>query len=401
MSTEKTVKFRYLRLALGVVVLLFSGILYAWSTIRKPFAGFGWTEPQLQLNFTLTMAFFCIGGFVSGLISKKVSPFIRLLVSAILTAAGLIIVSFLNENSSVFMLYIAYGFMMGTGVGVVYNVVISATNSWFPDRKGLSSGAQMMAFGIGSFFIGLIADEMFNNPSIGWEKTYRIFGIILGVIMLIAAIFVKLPSPGTAFPERKGKKAAPVVNLETRDVIKTPTFWMLFVFLMLFASVGSTAIADAKNMMTGLGVVKGLTVIALLVPVCNSFGRIVSGLLFDIFGLRKTQFFTSGVVILATGISLVSFLTDSLVLGVIGLFLCGFSYGFAPTISAAFAAEFYGMKNFALNFSLLNLILIPASFGPTLSAMLVSSYNSYIPTFIILTSISVVGLIINVNIKRS
>ncbi|NLN55872.1 MAG: OFA family MFS transporter [Clostridiales bacterium] len=401
MNREQTVKYRYWRLTLGVLVLLFSGIIYAWSTISRPFIDFGWTKPQLQLNFTITMGFFCIGGFVSGLISKKVSAFIRIGVSAVLTTAGLIIVSFLNKGSSVFWLYFAYGFMMGTGVGVVYNVVISATNSWFPDRKGLSSGAQLMAFGLGAFFIGLVADKMFEMPSIGWENTYRIFGIVIGIIMFTAAIFVKSPPTGTVFPQRKGAKPQSAVNYETKDVIKRPTFWMLFVFFMLFASVGSTAIADAKNMMTELGVVKGLTAIALLVPVCNSFGRIASGLFFDSFGLRKTQYLTSGVVILATGISLVSFVTDSLVLGIVGLFLCGFSYGFAPTMSAAFTAEFYGLKNFALNFSLLNLILIPASFAPTLSAMLVSSYESYIPTFIILTSISFVGLFINLGIKRS
>ncbi|MDD4125037.1 MAG: MFS transporter [Eubacteriales bacterium] len=397
---DKSVKFRWLRLALGVVVLLFSGIIYAWSTIRKPFMDFGWSEPKLLLNFTITMCLFCIGGFISGLLSKKLSPAIRLIAAAVLTSAGLILVSFINGDSSIAVLYIGYGIMMGAGVGIVYNVVISATNSWFPDRKGLSSGALMMAFGLGAFFIGLITDKLFGMESFGWEKTYRLFGILIGAVMLIAAVFVKFPKAGTVFPVRAGKRAVSTVNYETREVIKRSSFWMLFVFFMLFAAVGSTAIADAKNMMGDLGVVEGITAVALLVPVCNSLGRIASGLFFDAFGLRKTQYLTSSVVIAATGISLIGFITGSTAVGIAGLLICGFSYGFAPTVSAAFTAEFYGLKNFALNFSLLNLILIPASFAPTLSGMLVSSSGSYIPTFAILTGISFVGLLINLNIRR-
>jgi OFA family oxalate/formate antiporter-like MFS transporter len=90
-----------------------------------------------------------------------------------------------------------------------------------------------------------------------------------------------------------------------------------------------------------------------------------------------------------------------MVIGIVGLLLCGFSYGFSPTVSAAFTAEFYGMKNFPLNFSLLNLILIPASFAPTLSGMLVTSSGSYVPTFAILAGISAAGLLLNLSIRRS
>ncbi len=396
---DKSIKSRWFRLTLGAVVLMFSGIIYAWTTIRAPFQNFGWQDTKLLFNFTLTMGMFCIGGFISGLLSKKLSPAIRLITAAVLTSCGLMLVSFVQKDG-ITLLYVGYGLMMGLGVGIVYNVVISATNSWFPDRKGLSSGTLMMAFGLGSFFLGLIAEKLFNMDSFGWVKTYRLFGIVIGLVILVAAVFVKFPPANAVFPTRAKKKASPAVNYETREVVKRPSFWMLFVFFMLFAAVGSTAIADAKNMMGKLGVVESVAAVALLVPVCNSLGRIASGLFFDAFGLRKTQYLTSSVVIVATGISLVGFLTGSTAVGIAGLLMCGFSYGFSPTVSAAFTAEFYGLKNFALNFSLLNLILIPASFTPTFSGMLVSSTGSYIPTFAILLGISAVGLILNLCIRR-
>jgi OFA family oxalate/formate antiporter-like MFS transporter len=42
-------------------------IIYAWSILKAPVAAdFGWTASALALNFTITMCFFCIGGFVAG-----------------------------------------------------------------------------------------------------------------------------------------------------------------------------------------------------------------------------------------------------------------------------------------------------------------------------------------------
>lgn len=36
-----------------------------------------------------------------------------------------------------------------------YNLVISAVNSWFPDKIGFSSGVMMMGMGLGSPSAGL------------------------------------------------------------------------------------------------------------------------------------------------------------------------------------------------------------------------------------------------------
>ena len=71
---DKRLKTRWGLLALGTVVLLFAGIIYAWSLLKAPFANeFGWSDSALTFNFTLTMCFFCLGGLVSGLLAKKLS----------------------------------------------------------------------------------------------------------------------------------------------------------------------------------------------------------------------------------------------------------------------------------------------------------------------------------------
>lgn len=404
-------KTRWGRLALGVITLFFAGIIYAWSIINEPFIlgnvfsngepflkyGLnGFTSSELSLNFTITMCFFCISGFVSGLLDKKLSPRIRLIASAVLLIVGFAITSSidLSNHSHLYRLYLGYGVMAGTGIGIVYNVVISKTNAWFPDKAGISSGALMMGFGFTALVLGNIMSKLFYVENIGWRKTYLGFGIIIGIIIFIASFFIKAPSADLEFPKGKKSSNTKTKDYTTSEMTKTFTFWKLFVFFVLLASVGSTAIAGAKGQFVALGMANSAALLASFVTICNGIGRIVSGAFFDIFGLRKTQYLTSIVVILATTLTCVGYAVNIPILGTAGLLLCGFSYGFCPTASSAFVGALFGKKHFGLNFSTLNLILIPASFVPTLFSSLDSSIK-----FGLLIAFSVLGLIINLSIK--
>ena len=55
---------RWIYVAVGCVVLLFSGLVYAWSVLSGPIAAEfpRWTTAQLSLTFTIVMSFFCLGG---------------------------------------------------------------------------------------------------------------------------------------------------------------------------------------------------------------------------------------------------------------------------------------------------------------------------------------------------
>ena len=390
MSTKETfTKTRWLRLALGVITLLFSGIIYSWSLIKAPFDEFNWSSSALTLNYTLTMCFFCIGGFVSGLLSKKISMRARMLFSAVLVLSGFGIVS-LSPEKSILPLYLGYGVMTGSGIGIVYNVVISGTNAWFPDKKGLSSGALMMGFGLTTLTLGNLFVRFFDIPQFGWRRTYFVYGLILALIFTVQAFVLKMP-------RSEGQKTFESENDLTADrMVRRLSFWKLFLFFALFAAVGSTAIAGAKLQFSDLGASGKASLLAGLLTVCNGIGRILSGAFFDRFGRRRTQYLTSAVVITATTLTLLGYLADLTAVGCVGLCLCGFSYGFSPTISSAFAAEFYGQKNFALNFSILNLVLIPASFVPTALSGLSNTW-----TFAVLAVFSVLGLFINLSVKEA
>ena len=68
----KAPTIRWFYLTIGILSMLFAGILYSWSILKAPLAdAFGWNASQLTMNFTLTMCFFCLGGVGGGLLARR------------------------------------------------------------------------------------------------------------------------------------------------------------------------------------------------------------------------------------------------------------------------------------------------------------------------------------------
>ena len=405
-TDPKKVNIRWLYLAVGVTALLFAGIIYGWSILKSPLAAeFGWTNDQLAVNFTLTMCFFCLGGFIGGILSRKIGVCLTLILGGVIGCAGFFLTSRLS--GSVAMLYVSYGVLAGLGIGFAYTTIISTVNAWFPDKKGTCSGALMMGFGLSALVIGKVADALFKVPSVGWRTTFLILGIALGAALVAAGLILRLPAPDVKLPQPEQKSGAASEDFETRDytpsqMIRRFTFWRAFLCIVFLAAVGNTVISFAKDLSLSVGAEDGLaaTLVGVL-SVCNGLGRIATGAIFDKLGRRKTMLLANIVSIAAAGVTLLSVFTNSLPLCVVGLCVTGFSYGSCPTISSAFTSAFYGSRNFSVNFSIMNFNLMGASLMATLSSMLLTaSGGSYVAPFVMLLALSAVALVLNLSIKR-
>ena len=407
MENKKLV--RWPRLVYGVTTLLFAGIIYAWSILKAPFEGI-WDATQLGLNYTITICFFCIGGFISGMIAKKTAAALRLIISGVLMFIGFFIVSRIDVSgsgsNSVAMLYLAYGVLAGVGVGFAYNTVLGMTSAWFPDKKGLCSGTSLMGFGLGSLIVGRVADYLGRSASVGWSRTYLIIAIALGVILVAASFLVKPPPEGTVFPAPKVRKrvrpTSEVRDYTAKEMLKHPSFIKVFVFVALVASAGSASISFARNIMLDVGSTESFAVtIAGILAVFNGAGRLAAGWVFDILGIKKTMFIIGCLAVLAPLVVVLAITANSLALGVVGMCLCGFSYGCGSSTNIVAAAEIFGPKNFSLNLSLFTFVLIPAPFAATLAGRIKDVTNGFSPTFLILAACTAVGFAVGMTIKKS
>jgi len=405
MFSDKKLSNRGIFLALGVFAMLFSGVLYAWSILKVPFATeLGFEKSSLAFNFTLTMCFFCIGVFLASKLIKLLGSKLSIILSGILVGLGFILTGCVT--GSVVYLYIFYAVFAGLGIGVAYNVVLSTVSAWFPDKKGFCSGMLMMAFGASTLILGKIIEYLFAKENIGWEKTYVILGIALTVVLVITGLLIKRPHESVKFPEIKVKKKANNESFEAKDfttseMMKRFTFWRAFVCLICLTAVGNSVISFAKDLVLGVGAADSLaTTLVGVLSICNGLGRIFTGALFDAAGRRKTMLTANFITIIAAGVTLLAVSLNSLPLCIVGLCFTGLSYGSCPTVASAFTSAFYGTKNFASNFSITNSHLIPASFIATASSSLIVSTGGYVAPFALLLGLSVFALILNFSIKR-
>lgn len=405
MKLKNTLENRYRMLIVGVFTMLFAGVLYAWSILKVPFA----TELQydvslLTFNFTLTMCFFCIGGLVSSFLVKKFGTKSMIVLAGMLAGLGFITTSFLNENTSL-LLYVTYALLAGFGIGMAYIIIISTVNAWFPDKRGLSSGALMMGFGASSLVLGNLADALFKS-SFGWRGAYIVIGIAIAVVICLSAIFIDKPDANVQLPApkvvaRKKSESFELRDYKTSEMIKRFTFWRAFVFLVFNTAVGSAVISFARDLALSVGAGAALaTTLVGVLAMFNGFGRILTGIVFDKMGRRFTMLAANILTIFAAGMTLLAVNINSIPLCILGLCLTGMSYGSCPTVASAFTSAFYGQKYFASNLGVVNFNLMAGSVIASVCGSLVVSSGGFTSPFILLLVLAVSALVLNISIKK-
>ena len=293
--------------------------------------------------------------------------------------------------------------MGGLGIGLAYNVIISTVNRWFPDKKGLCSGALMMGFGASALVVGKLAAALIEGP--GWRTAYLWVGIALGVVLGLTALFLRAPGSDTVLPApaaRQGRSdEVETLECTTGQMLRRPSFWLAFFCIVCLSAVGSTVFSFARDLSMSVGAEAGFaTTLVGVLSICNGLGRILIGSLFDRLGRKRTMLTANILTILAAGTTLLAAVLHSLPLCVAGLCLTGFSYGSSPTISSAFTASFYGAKNFPLNFSVMNFNLIPAALTATAAGGLLESSGGFTVPLALLAGLAAASLALSLLIRK-
>ncbi len=389
-------------LVIGVIAMLFAGVIYAWSILKAPLSEeFGWGPSELAVNFTITMCCFCMGGFLGGKIAAKFGSGFAIIGGGLTAGSGFAFSSL--TGGSLGMLYLTYGVLAGLGIGVVYVVIISTVSAWYPDKKGLCSGFLMMGFGCSTLIIGNIADKLMNG--LGWRPAYVILGALLAAVIVFSGIILKTPGEKDDLPtasKNESSAAEESENYTTAEMLRRSSFWRAFICIVFLAAVGNTVISFARDLALSLNASQSLaTSLVGVLSVANGFGRILTGMMFDKLGRRKSMLTANIITISAAMILLVAVKTGSLGLGIAGLCLTGISYGSCPTFTSVVTSAFYGTKNFSSNFSVMNFNLMGASLIATVSGVLLKNSGGYLGPFTLLLVLAVLAMILNLSLKKA
>lgn len=387
----------------GVLILLVAGLVYAWSVMASVInRELQVSQGALSITFTIVMITFCIGGFIAGLLSKKVKPKYYVLFAAVLLWLGFMIAS---KTEGVTLLYVGIGILAGFGSGFAYNAVMGTVASWFPDKQGLVSGILLMGFGLSSFIVGkwFVTVTPESSPE-AWRGTFGLMAILIVVILIICSFVFEKPAsdyvPPVGVKQKQVRK--PASDITSAEMIKKPVFWLYYVWATLISGAGLALVSQATGIANQTVKMDAGTIATIvgLISICNGVGRVIFGALFDRKGYKSTMIVDMILFVLCGTILILALKTGSIVVLVVGFIVGGFAYGGISPTNSAIISDFYGRTNFAMNFSLINTNLIVASFASTIAGKLYDASQSYLSTCLMIMGVTILAYLAYIGIKR-
>src|SRR6266511_2614815 len=318
---------RWWRVVGGLMMNLALGSLYAWSVFVAPLEKeFGWKRADTSQVFTWAVVVFAISFILAGRLQDKIGPFAVSLTGCILLTIGFLLSS---RTTSLGYLIVCFGVVVGIGNGFGYATPIPVMAKWFPDKRGLAVGLAVAGYGGGSAIFGPLA-SLYLIPHYGWRSTFVVLGIIFFLMTLVGALLLKNPPVGYQVPgwvpASKPKSLATTHEFPPGEMLRTPTFYFMWIAYALGCSAGLMVISQlvpfAKSMKIPSEALAAITLV--IGAAGNASGRILSGWMSDALGRLNVLRLMIGISAVAmpllylTGINYSLLFTSWGVAGIIG-----------------------------------------------------------------------------------
>jgi MFS family permease len=295
----------------ALAIHLSIGQAYAFSVFKIPLTqllGVGksapddWKQTQIAWIFSLAIVMLGLSAATFGKWLEGAGPRKAMFASAVCFALGFYI-SYLGViGHQLWLLYLGYGVVGGTGLGLGYISPVSTLIKWFPDRPGLATGMAIMGFGGGAMIGSPLAIKLMahfrTSTDVGVGKTFLVMGTLYFVFMMFGVFTVRVPQPGWK-PEGWTAPAKPNAMITTRNVevntaFTTPQFWLLWIVLCTNVTAGIGIIEQASPMIQELfkgtiGPVAAGGFVGLL-SLFNMAGRFFWSSVSDYIGRKPTYF---------------------------------------------------------------------------------------------------------------
>jgi OFA family oxalate/formate antiporter-like MFS transporter len=290
----------------------------------------------------------------------------------------------------------------------VYGTCIGNALKWFPDRRGLATGLTAAGFGIGSALTIIPIQKMISTH--GYENTFFIFGIGQGVVVVVLSLLLFAPQRGQA-PEASTSRHVQQsrVQYEPLQVLKEPTFWIMYMMFVLMAAGGLMATAQLKPIardfhldtipVSLIGITLPALTFALTIDrVLNGLTRPFFGWVSDFLGRENTMFIAfllEGIGIWALYVYGQNPLGFVLLSGVV-FFAWGEIYSLFPTT----CTDCFGVKYATTNAGLLYTAKGTASLLVPLANVLVMETGGWKSAFIIAALFNVVAALMAIFVLK-
>ncbi len=342
----------------------------------------GWTRRQVTSGNALSKLI--IGpafGLLAGLAVDRFGPRRLMLFGIVVAGLALVGLSTVTGLGAFYFFYLlnALGYVCG---GPLPNQVLLAR--WFQAARGKAMGVAYLGIGVGGALVPLVAHAL--TAAIGWRGALRALGLLMIVVALPAALFVRDPAPAAA-----SGSDAPAPSL--RAIVRRPAFLLLALGSM--ASIGAVG-GTMQNLKLYFGPDRGLaqgqiaTTLSLILA-GSIAGRLLMGWLADRWPRKRVMLLVYALV--ATAIPFLVFAPTPATRAAAAL-LFGIGLGGDYMIIPLMAADLFGVRVMG---RVMGIILtadgVAEAVTPFAVAALRDATGRYDEGFLLLTGLAAVGAV--------
>jgi MFS family permease len=312
----------------ALAIHLSIGEAYAFSVFNLPLgrvigvqapAPGDWKLTTVGWAFTLAIVVLGLSAAFGGRWLERAGPRKSGVIAAACWSSGFLVAALGVRLHAIALVYLGYGVLGGTGLGLGYITPVSTLIKWFPDRRGMATGMAIMGFGGGAMIAAPLSESLmraFATPtSTGVAETFAVLGLVHGAAMAGGALLFRVPGPGatpatppaalpaappTAPPTAKAAALVTTAHVSAAQAIRTPQFYLLWAVLFLNVTAGIGVLAQASAMIQEVsrGAVQAAAAAGFvgLLSLFNMGGRFFWASLSDRIGRRRTYaiFFSLG-----------------------------------------------------------------------------------------------------------
>ncbi|KAB2330349.1 OFA family MFS transporter [Bacillus mesophilum] len=380
---------RFLIIIGTVIVQMGLGTIYTWSLFNQPLVEkFGWDLSATAITFSITSFALAFATLFSGKLQDKWGLRRLVAVAGILLGAGLILSS---QVSSLWMLYIVAGVIVGFADGTAYITSLSNLIKWFPEKKGLISGISVGAFGTGSLIFKYVNASFIS--SFGVSTAFLLWGIIV-LVMVVGGSF--LLKEAKVSGESTAQTASAQRDYTVKEMLKTKQAYMLFIIFFTACMSGLYLVGIVKDIgvsLAGLDVATAANAVA-LVAIFNTTGRIILGALSDKVG--RMQVICGTLLATAIAVSVLSFVPLNFPIFFACVAAIAFCFGGNITVFPAIVADFFGLKNQGKNYGV---IYQGFGIGALAGSIVAAILGGFQATFTVIAVLCIISLILAITIR--
>ena len=395
----------------GTGINLALGILYTWSIFKAYIkdsieiggpGAFNWNLESLNDPYSVCCLVFAFSMILAGKCQDRFGPRFTALIGGLLVGVGFIWVS---QTTSYLAWILGFGVLAGTGIGFGYSAATPAALKWFPSAKtGLIAGLVVSGFGLASVYIAPLAKYLLGVWGITGSMLF--FGTaFLGVVCALAMFLGNPPEGyvpgGTPTVGSNSKPASAVVNVPAGEMIRSGTFYKLWLIYFVGSGAGLMVIGSVAGMAKKSMGDMAFLVVALM-AIGNAGGRIVAGMLSDRIGRKATLAIMLGfqAVLMFAGIVIVGTSSSATLLVVLAS-LIGFNYGTNLSLIPSFTKDLWGLKNFGINYGIVFTAWGVGGFVMSrLSQMLYAQAGNYNYSFLTAGLLLIAGVILTMTLRE-